>query len=154
MREVVDEARVVVGALGDVFLVGPLDEPIELAGRLVLDNAHELRDADRRAGPRDNRDFFFVLRWPGGDASSVAGTMLQLGERKLRVRGIREPPQRPGSIADAISLRRRRRSRGWRQIQCDRSIRQRRAAFAAVRMRSPLRYPQGDTDDHLKPYVR
>ena len=41
-HQVLDEARIVVRALGDVFLVGALQYAVELARRLLLGDAQEL----------------------------------------------------------------------------------------------------------------
>ena len=48
-HQVLDEARIVVGALGDVFLVGALQDAVELARRLFLGDAQQLVDEHRLA---------------------------------------------------------------------------------------------------------
>ena len=51
-HEVLDELRVVVRALGDVLLVGALQDAVELARRLLLGDADQLGDEQRRAAAR------------------------------------------------------------------------------------------------------
>ena len=50
--QVLDEARIVVRALGDVLLVGALQDPVELARRLFLGDAQQLVHEHRRAAAR------------------------------------------------------------------------------------------------------
>src|SRR6185369_3573597 len=54
-RQILDEFRVVVGALGHVLLVGALEQPVELAGRFLLADANDLAQEYRRARRHGDR---------------------------------------------------------------------------------------------------
>ena len=67
-HQVLDELRVVVGALGDVFFIGALEEAIELAGGFLFGDANDLGEVERRArrdGDRHRRAL--VVRAVFGD---------------------------------------------------------------------------------------
>src|SRR5579871_1252472 len=52
---VLDELRIVVGALGDVLLVGTLEQAVELARGLSLDDLDDFLDPDEVVGMRGDR---------------------------------------------------------------------------------------------------
>ena len=51
-HQVLDELGIVVGALGDELLVGPLEQAVELARALLLDDVDDLLDPHELVGAR------------------------------------------------------------------------------------------------------
>src|SRR6185503_6130633 len=67
-HHVLDELRVVVGALGDELLVGPLEQAVELARALLFDDVDDLLDPDEVVGARGDGDVrALVVRAALGD---------------------------------------------------------------------------------------
>jgi hypothetical protein len=72
-HHVLDELRIVVGALGDVLLVGPLEQAVELAGGLALDELHQLLDPDEVVGGRGDGDVGALV------VGAILGDLLRAG---------------------------------------------------------------------------
>lgn len=55
-NHVFDELRVVVGAFGDKFFIGPLEQSVKLAGSFRLDELNDLLDPNKFVEAGRNRD--------------------------------------------------------------------------------------------------